>query len=147
MRCLVAVLVLTSVTLGAQMVPTTELQGRATKVEDGFYVNIHSDVTRGKTPKGTSYPTFTFDAYVPRVVGETYLGSVYLEIVGRDGRTLAQVALEPQNPKERPPHYYVFVEQHFAASCALHFEYKARPFGNISKNYVVRLKNHLPQTH
>jgi len=88
---------------------------------------------------------FTFDFYVPRDVGNTILGSVFLEVVGHDGRTLAQIALEPRNPEGRPPNYYVFVEQRFAVRCALHFEYKARPLGNIVKHYVLRLKNHLPQ--
>jgi hypothetical protein len=127
-------------------VPTAELQGTVTKLDDGFHVKIDSDVTTEKTPRGTSYAAFTFDVYVPRLVRDTVLGSVYLEIVGRDGRTLAQVALQPQNPKDRPPNYYIFVEQRFAAVCALHFHYEGRPFGNISKDYVLRLKNHLPRT-
>jgi hypothetical protein len=147
MRCLVAMLILTSSTLAETVVPTVELPSSATRLDDGFHIKIDSDVTTGTTSKGISYPAFTFDVYVPRVVGDTYLGSVFLEIVGRDNRTLAQVALEPRNPKERPPNYYVFVEQRFAANCALHFEYNARPFGNVSKDYVVRLKNHSPRTH
>jgi len=146
MRCLAALLALTSAALAEKVVPTIELQGSATKLDDGFYVKIDSHVATEKTPKGISYPAFTFDVYVPRVVSDTYLGSVFLEIVGDDGRTLAQVALEPQNPKDRPPNYYVFVEQRFAAHCALHFVYMARPFGNVSKYYVLRLKNHLPRT-
>jgi hypothetical protein len=146
MHCLVALLALTSAALAEKLVPTIELQGSTTRLDDGFHVNIDSHVATGKTPKGISYPAFTFDVYVPRVVGDTYLGSVFLEIVGADGRTLAQVALEQRNPKDRPANYYIFVEQRFAANCALHFEYNARPFDNVSKYYVLRLKNHLPRT-
>lgn len=128
-----------------QTYSTVELSGKATEVPDGFHVRINSGNSTQTDAKGRRYAAFTFDFYVPRDVGGTVLGSVFLEIVGRDGRTLAQVALEPRNPEGRPPNYYVFVEQHFAARCALHFEYKARPMGNIAKVYVLRLKNHLPK--
>ena len=123
---------------------TVVLAGAATEAGDGFYIRIDPDRATEKTPKGSPYAAVTFDAYVPRVVGKTDLGSVYLEVVGRDGRTLAQVALEPQNSKDRPPNYYVFADRRFAADCALHFQYNARPFGSVAKDYVVRLKYHLP---
>ncbi|HEX9281733.1 MAG TPA: hypothetical protein VF878_04595 [Candidatus Udaeobacter sp.] len=124
---------------------TVELPGKATEVPDGFQVRIDSGTSTQTDAKGRRYAAFTFDFYVPRAVGNTVLGSVFLEVVDRNGRTLAEVALEPRNPENRPPNYYLFVEQRFAARCLLHFEYKGRPMGNIVKDYVLRLKNHLTQ--
>ena len=66
---------------------TVVLAGAATEAGDGFYIRIDPDRATEKTPKGSPYAAVTFDAYVPRVVGKTDLGSVYLEVVGRDGRT------------------------------------------------------------
>jgi hypothetical protein len=94
---------------------TVELPGRATEAPDGFHARTESAVATETDAKGRAYAAFTFNFYVPREVGNTVLGSVFFEIVGPGGRSLAQVALEPQNPKERPPNYYVFVEQRFAA--------------------------------
>lgn len=125
--------------------PTIILSGAATEAVDGFRVRIDSDFATEKTAKGSRYDAITFNAHVPRVVGKTDLGSVYLEVVGRDGRTLAEVALNPQNAKDRPPNYYVFAERRFAPNCVLHFQYNARPLRNVAKDYVVPLKYHLPQ--
>lgn len=127
-----------------QTYSTIELPGRATELPDGFQVKIDSGTATQTDSKGRNYAAFTFDFYVPRDVGNTVLGSVFLEAVGRDGHTMVQVALEPRNPENKPPNYYVFVERDFATGCALHFEYKARPMGNIVKDYVLRLKNQLP---
>jgi len=136
MHCLLILILSASVMLGRDTANQTysivELPDKATQVPDGFHVRIESGISTQTDAKGRRYAAFTFDFYVPRDVGNTILGSVFLEVVGHDGRTLAQIALEPRNPEGRPPNYYVFVEQRFAVRCALHFEYKARPRWAIS---------------
>jgi hypothetical protein len=133
-----------AVTTRAQNPVTIELPGATLTAKDGFRAQIYAHVFTQKDPHGRQYSACTFDIYVPRHVGKTTLGYPSLQITRRDGRNLAEVAMRNYAQDGESPHFYVFAERRTVRDCVLHIDYTRRPWNAIDRDYVIRLKYHLP---
>jgi hypothetical protein len=136
-----------TVTTRAQNPVTIELPGATLTAKDGFRAQIYPHAFTDKDTHGREYSPCTFDIYVPRRVGKTTLGYPSLQITRRDDRNLAEVAMRNYARDGEPPHFYVFAERRSVRDCVLHIDYTRPPWNAIDRDYVIRLKYHLPPEH
>jgi hypothetical protein len=114
--------------------PHVEL-GAATQTSDGFRVRVKattSDVTAG-----------LFTIWVPQHMRDTELDVIFLDAGGDADHPLIQVPVE-RSPSGSETHCTLYADRRMAAKCVLHFQYKRLHIAGSVKDYVVRLKYHLP---
>src|SRR5438309_817304 len=104
----------------AQDMAIVELPGSTLSTDDGFRARIEASATTQKAPRGRMYSACIFDIYVPRHVGKTHVGSAFLELTGRDGRTVTEVAMDDRASRGEPPHFYIFADRRAVGDCVLH---------------------------
>jgi hypothetical protein len=125
-------------------IPIVELAS-ATQSKDGFRVEIEAVPFPANPREPGAMPLITFVTHVPLEVAKTSLGIVWLEIQGRQGQTLLEASLD-RRLRGKVVRCSVDVERRLAADCVLHFQYT--PLGEAGhwvKDYVVRLKYHIPK--
>ena len=145
--CLVAVLVIASKALAETSpspppLPSEELLGGATTASDGFFVKIESDVD-----KDTPGDLVWFLLAVPRKVGTTEFSMCQLQTLDWRGRVVLSVSLAPRggDPSRKERYVDFWGERAVAKRCRILFTYGQPPMGDLVKEYVFPLTDHLPR--
>jgi hypothetical protein len=119
--------------------------GERLSASDGFRVKLDV-VAFPPTREGRRVPPLSFVTEVPRDVGRTTLGIVWLEIERHQGRSSLATPLD-RRIRGKVVRCSVEAEKRLAEDCVLHFQYA--PIGEPErwvKDYVLRLKYHIAPT-
>jgi hypothetical protein len=145
-RTTVFVLLLGTVASLSEEMERIDLKNHQTTTPDGFRIKVDVGSQHFTSQRGVPFDLFWFSLAVPRKIGDTDFCRCQLMVQDGRDRTLLSVPLSVRDgaPKTKSAMVDVMIEQRYARGYKVHFQYSARPYGYIVKEYVFPIDEHLP---